>query len=402
MTLDYRWVATSLVVMLAATCLLPGCYATTPAKTASFKAKPLSKAPVLKFDWRKRVRPKVHWAYKTREYSDPVYVDSRDDLIVANALGEVTRMRAGNGKVIWRKKLLGLDKEPMPVHANMVVTKDMVYVGTLNGTVHALKLSDGSSVWQYRAEDAVESTLVFSEGRLLFTDSREILYALDAETGKLLWRYQRPTPEFFTIKGGGVPVVDDGSVFCGFADGTLAALELDTGNLLWTVNLAGNETEFTDVDLAVILDGKQLYANSYAGGLYAINPVDGSVKWRAPVTFVSSKLFYQGVLYFTTAQGRVMALDVESKKFLWSFRFQKDTPVKLSRFGPYLFVSTSDGPLTVIDRASGMALSKWNPGYGFNTSVVFSPTGSLKESQRGFVLSNGGYLYSFKVAFPSK
>ena len=54
---------------------------------------------------------------------------------------------------------------------------------------------------------AVEGALVASQDRLLFTDSREILYVLDQRTGKLLWRYQRRTPDGFTIKGGGTPVV---------------------------------------------------------------------------------------------------------------------------------------------------------------------------------------------------
>lgn len=380
-----------LLVCLSALTLVSAC-AQTPAKTASFRAKPISKAPTLKLDWRAQLHPTTMWGYLPQEYSTPVFIERTDDLLLGSSMGEVTRMRAGNGDVVWRTRLVGEDDAPMPIHADMAVTKDTVFAATLNGTVHALKLSDGKPLWEYRAEDAIEGAVVYADGRLLMTDSRDILYVLDAATGKLLWRFQRPTPEFFTIKGGGHPVVDHDVVFNGFADGTLAALQLDTGELLWSVNLGADLPEFTDIDLPVILAGDTIYASSYAGGLYAINPLDGSVKWRMSLEALSSMTLSQGILYVTSAQGRALAVDVEDRQILWSFRFKEDTPTEMTMRGPYLFVSTSSGPMAILDRSSGYPLSKWAPSHGFNTRAVFF-------EQRAFMYSNGGYVYGMRLAY---
>ena len=371
---------------------LGACAAATPAKTATFKASPLASAPVLKFNWRTKLRSKTHWSFKPLEYSAPVYVEASNSLIVGTTNGDLVRMNAGNGEVLWQVKLLDRDGSVMPIHADVTVAGNVVYVATLHGSVHAFKLSDGASLWEYRAEDAVEGAVVFAEGRLLFTDAREILHTLDATTGKLLWRYQRPTPESFTIKGGGVPVVASGSVFCGFADGTLAALQLDSGEVLWTVALGGDATEFMDVDLPVILDGASLYATSYSGGIHAINPVDGSIQWTAPVASVSSVIMRGDVLYAASAQGRVVALQKKDRQPIWSFKYKSQTPVHVREHGPYLFVSTSDGPLSILDRTSGYPLSDWSPSEGFMAPVLFT-------QNTGYAFSNGGYMYSFDVAF---
>lgn len=372
---------------------LQGCAPTqTPAKTATFKAKPLAKSPVFKIDWKAQLHPTAMWGYLPQEYATPVFIERNDDLVVGTSRGEVTRLRAGSGDVVWRTKLLGEDGDPMPIHADVALTEEVAFVATLSGTIHALKLSTGRPIWEYRAEDAIEGAIVYADGRVFATDSRDILYVLDAATGKLLWRFQRPAPEFFTIKGGGHPVVDHDVVFNGFADGTLAALQIDTGELLWSVNLGADQPEFTDVDLPVILAGDTIYATSYAGGLYALSPLDGSVKWRMSLESLSSMTLDKGILYVTSAQGRVIAVDVEDRQILWSFRFKEDTPVEMVVRGPYLFVSTSGGPLTVLDRASGYPLAKWSPSNGFNSKTVFF-------EDRAFLLSNGGYLYGFRVAY---
>src|SRR5690606_10219160 len=103
------------------------------------------------------------------------------------------------------------------------------------------------------------------DGRVFFTDTQDVLYAADAETGEVVWQYQRRAPEFFTMKGGGTPVVHEGVVYCGFADGALVALTADVGNVVWTADLSGGRREFVDVDLAPIVTPGSIYAASYAG-----------------------------------------------------------------------------------------------------------------------------------------
>ncbi|MEM9798974.1 MAG: hypothetical protein AAGA20_01525, partial [Planctomycetota bacterium] len=66
-------------------------------------------------------------------------------------------------------------------------------------------------------------------------------------------------------------------------------------------------------------------------------------------------------------------------------------PVELSMREPYVFVSTSAGPLTVLDRATGAPLARWMPSHGFNTPLVVS-------GKRAFAFSNGGYLYALELA----
>lgn len=390
---------------------------------ATFAARPAAPRPQLNHIWQVALHPQAPWDYYNQEYSTPIYLERADDLIAATSDGHVTRLRAGSGEVVWRQTVLNPDtQQPMAIHADPAHSDTHLFVGTMGATVHALRLATGEVDWTLRTEDAVESAVVEHDGRLFFADSREIFYAVDAATGKLLWRYQRRAPEGFTVKGACTPVPDGDAVYCGFADGALVALQVDSGELLWSVNLGDERGEFMDVDMPVIISGDRLYVGSYAGGFYALDRAEGTIIWRAPVDSVSRAVLYRGLIYIASAQGRVVALDPETQQFVWGYRFKQDTPVELVPHGPYLLVSTSTGPLVALDVASGRPLMSWRPSHGFNTvplivkrpyvappdapavgrafdtAALTADAADMRGTTHLFALSNGGILYAIELS----
>lgn len=351
--------------------------------------------PRLKFTWRELASEHEILSYLPQEYAKPIFSPRLDDVITATSNGFLTRFRAGSGEIVWRVPMHESESPTsklLPVHADPLLDDGTIYVASLTGIVQARDLDDGEVSWTYNTGSSMESALVLDEGRLFFMDASEVLYALDAETGKLLWRYKRRLPEYFTIKGAGIPVVDGDAVYCGFSDGTLAALQIDTGEPIWTSDLSNEETEFTDVDTRPIVSGDYIYTSSYSGGVFAISRLDGVIQWQVPLEGVTRMLKRGSTLILTSAQGRVISLDLKRRQANWSFRFESHIPVEVADFGPYLFVSTTAGPMTILDRETGEMLGRWHPSQGFNTPVVF-------EQRRGFALSNSGYLYAFEVAF---
>ena len=77
------------------------------------------------------------------------------------------------------------------------------------------------------------------EGTLYLITARARVYALDAATGREIWRYQYPElprniPGFVGNRG---LAVADGKVFFGTKDNYLVALDQKTGRLAWRVNI---------------------------------------------------------------------------------------------------------------------------------------------------------------------
>jgi outer membrane protein assembly factor BamB len=383
----YADLRTALFAFLSAA-LLVGC--ATPEETSKpspYDSEPFATRPHLKMSWRQALNPPQPWEYRPRQYSTPHYRKSTDEMYVGTDRGTVFKIRGGDGKVLWREQLQG------SVHAEPTYGDGRVYVGTLEGYFYALDEATGDVIWAAQTDGSIESRAAFAEGRIFYTTSNDVLVAADAATGKRLWNYRRTAPEYFTIKETAKPVVEDATVYCGFADGVMVALQIDTGEMLWSSDLSAGKTEFIDADEDPVIAGSRLYAASYDGGLYAIDKMSGDHIWRRPLEGgIADFVYGEDTLYVGTANGRLVAVDAEDGRPRWGFKFDDYTPAAITATPLYLFVSTSSGPVYVIDRHSGFPLMSWDPSSGFNTRVIIG-------AAAGFAISNRGYLYGFDVAY---
>ena len=106
-----------------------------------------------------------------------------------------------------------------------MVTDGEVYFGSTDGHLYAVDAATGKLLWRYETGGGGYSSPTVADG-VVYVGSSSIdghPYALDAATGKLLWRYEA---------GGRVyssPTVADGVVYVGSDDGHLYALDAATG-----------------------------------------------------------------------------------------------------------------------------------------------------------------------------
>src|SRR5215472_9790787 len=94
--------------------------------------------------------------------------------------------------------------------------------------------------WAFDTETTrgLEATPIVAGGVMYTTGSWSIVYAVDARTGKLLWKWDPQVPGPYGQKAccdvvnRGVALYR-GKVYVGVLDGRLAALNADTGKLVW-------------------------------------------------------------------------------------------------------------------------------------------------------------------------
>ena len=112
-----------------------------------------------------------------------------------------------------------------------------------SSNVHNLKLE-----WQFNSglKNTFQATPIVSDGVMYLSLPFNHVVALDAKTGKQLWRYEHQRRQDWKLCCGpanrGV-AVSDGKVFMGTVDARLIALDAKNGELLWDINVVETDVE---------------------------------------------------------------------------------------------------------------------------------------------------------------
>jgi outer membrane protein assembly factor BamB len=192
-----------------------------------------------------------------------------------NGLGFVAALDARNGGTIWQVRRAG------PLRGAPTVAGDAVYVMTQDNQIFSLKTGDGSTNWSNAAAVEIAGVFgtaapAFGSGTVVAGFSSGELNAYRYENGRLVWQdtLQRTSIRTSVASLSDVdasPVIDGRQVFAVGQGGRMVALDLNTGQRIWELNIAGISTPW--------VAGDWIFVATDDAKLVAIQRATGRVKW---------------------------------------------------------------------------------------------------------------------------
>ena len=237
-----------------------------------------------------------------------LYVASRDKHLYA--------LDVASGKELWRPATGDL------MTATPALWRDLLLFADFAGKVQAVDARDGKPRWSYDARLAVAGDLVVDDAGRVFVGSRSYdLIALDAATGKELWKHYY---WFSWIES--PPVVRGQTVYTGSSDGVgVYAIDVATGARRWKARVPGWAWARTAVDDRLVVAGTVGYGawpGVRSGSLVGIDRQSGALRWmhvdpptpehvaqKAEWGFAAGPLLVGGTVYAADLAGRVLAID---------------------------------------------------------------------------------------------
>ena len=172
------------------------------------------------------------------------------------------------------------------------------YSGSLNGWRYSsLSAVTPANVSQLRvrwvhqsntSELKFESTPLVVGDTIFVTEPPTIVIALDAKTGKVVWRYERPIPNDLPICCGkanrGLAILGN-SLFFGSLDGYLVAINANTGNVTWQTQVASPSDGFSLTGAPLVVNSSVVIGVSggefgIRGFLAAYDAATGQRQWK--------------------------------------------------------------------------------------------------------------------------
>lgn len=228
---------------------------------------------------------KKRWSYATlgENMPSPAYYQGR--LIFTNGDWHTYALRGDTGALLWKQKLDGYSAMSNAAISGSNVIMGICTNGIWSSSTVAVDGATGKVVWEapYGHCDGSPS---IGEGKV-FVESvlpgsmkyvgRNRVAALDARTGKLLWKYDAPNDGIATSVGS-----SEGSIAGMYHNGVyyqalplnnrFIAFKADTGRILWSI------TTSAPVKMSAVIDRGTVTFGDTAGVLYSVNAQTGALK----------------------------------------------------------------------------------------------------------------------------
>ncbi|MFP4632395.1 MAG: PQQ-binding-like beta-propeller repeat protein [Halobacteriales archaeon] len=279
----------------------------------------------------------------------------------------------------------------LPVSRSVVVGGEAVFAvdgDDGDGTVYAVDAPSGDVLWNYEHDEEVRASPAVSESTVYAVGRDDVLYAFDVSNGEERWnadvrgatRRSAPTladdmvyvgsdeglhafgaysgMERFATDSGAVettPAVVDGVVYYGSDDGSLYAVDAESGEVEWEF-----ETDGSVQSSPAVVDGS-VYFGSNDRWFYCVD-VDGEEVWSYEVgdRLETSPAVAGGSVYFGSAGGELYGLDAEDGEESW------DEPVDAGNWvrdgvavaGDHVLATRRGGVLLVVEAGSGSVVQE--------------------------------------------
>ena len=192
------------------------------------------------------------------------------------------------------------------------VVDGVVYVGSGAEGLYALEAASGKRIWRFETASRVRSTPAVADGKVYFGAGDGSLHVVDIKTGTELWNQNGcDLPS---------PAVVNGLVYCG-SRGTweVRAWDAATGELRWKFSEGQSW-----VDSSPVIVGDTLYiGSSDVATLFALDAATGGQKWKFSTKGYAwcTPRVVDGTIYigsYSMGEGSLYAVDAVSGQQKWS------------------------------------------------------------------------------------
>lgn len=267
-------------------------------------------------------------------------------------------------RIAWRVDIgRGTSADNYHLLSPPVVAAGRVFAIDADGRVSAIDAASGRTLW--RAETAPEDAgvsvasggIAYDDGRVFVATGFAQLVALEAETGRQLWRQPTNAPMR------AAPTISGARVFAVTVENQAVAFDIQDGKRLWThsgitevAGLLGGASPAVDAGTVIV---------PYTSGeLFALRAENGRVIWSDSLIAVrridsvstladirGRPVIDRGVVVALSHSGRMAAIDLRSGNRVWDRDVGgTETPWVA---GDFIYVLTNESQLICLTRRDG-------------------------------------------------
>lgn len=229
-----------------------------------------------------------------------------------------------DGKALWHTNTRPHAMTTQNLGGGIAYDSGKVYVSTGFAEALALDAQTGKILWRQSTDFPVRSAPLVAAGLVAIVIQNGWLVTFDEQTGAPGWRFSGSvgTPPMTAVSVIGAPAFADGIIVAGFSTGLLAAIDANSGSPIWEQSLAAgfgqaSTLDLSDVVASPVIAGGVVYALNLDGTFMAVDLHSGAKVWTHGAAGTQPPAASGEFLFLLDAKAKLYAVHADAGLVSW-------------------------------------------------------------------------------------
>lgn len=351
-------------------------------------------APAVLTQYNPEIQPHMLWSTKTNVASQDssmrlAPVLQGETIYAVSSKGTVSAFNRLNGALRWQVNTNS------SLSTGPGVGNGVVMVGGQKGSVLALNQDTGKVMWKIKVPGELLANPAVAHNVGVVKTLDGTVSGLSLKDGKVLWSYQTIEPSLI-LRGASAPLIAGRSAIVGFANGTLAKLDLANGKPEWLQTIATSTGAFSiqrmiDIVANPILFNQSIYTATYQGQIAVLDVVTGKKRWSHDISSYAGMAVDDHSIYVSDASSHIWSFGTRSGKVNWKQdQLNARNITAPAIIGDYIVVGDAEGYLHWINAQTGRLAARDRIG----TTISTPP---LVKNGVLYAFANNGNLVAYRL-----
>jgi outer membrane protein assembly factor BamB len=301
------------------------------------------------------------------DYFEPKLIFDKENLIFFDDKGSIIKFNESS-KIIWKNNFYNKSEKKLKPILNFDNDKNILIVTDNLSKYYAININTGELLWEKYNSAPFNSQVKIYKDRFFVIDFDNVLKCFSIKDGNELWKFNTGNPFLKSEKRHSLIIANDG-VYFNNSLGDITGLNIKNGYLLWqtpTQNTTTIEDAFNFKNSDIVANQESIVFSNNRNEFYSLNLKTGKLNWKQQINSNVRPTIINDLIFSVSNEGFLFVIKTQSGDIIritdvfQSFKKKKRKKINPEGFivgKENLYLTTSNGRLLIIDISLGKTVS---------------------------------------------
>ena len=298
---------------------------------------------------------------------EPEIIFSNNNVIFFDTKGSILKFD-NSSKLIWKKNYYSKTEKKLKPILFFANNKDTLVVVDSISKFYAMDINTGELLWSKNNSAHFNSQVKVYKDKFFAIDSKNVLRCYSIKDGSEIWKMTTERVLIKSTKKLSLLIVDN-IVYFNNSIGDITAVDIDNGELLWLTPTQSSKVYAQSVftrSSNLVANNNSIFLSNNENGFFSLDIKTGILNWKQNINSTLTPTLVDNLIFTITMEGFLVVIDRRQGNIIRITdifkQFKKKKRLKIKPVGFILgseniYLTTSHGRLMIIDVTLGKTIS---------------------------------------------